>query len=72
MGEFRRIRVIFERKRFSYIFSPLSLQPEGPAPNGRFEFQKASQLFIGTHNEPLSIVAMCVCNPDRSPVGINR
>jgi hypothetical protein len=24
------------------------------------------------HNETSSIVAMWVCNPDRSPVGINR
>jgi hypothetical protein len=24
------------------------------------------------HNETLSVVAMCVRNPDRSPVGINR
>jgi hypothetical protein len=31
-----------------------------------------SQLFICTHNEPLSIVAMRVSNPDCSPAGINR
>jgi hypothetical protein len=24
------------------------------------------------HNVTLSVLAMCVCNPDRSPVGINR
>jgi hypothetical protein len=24
------------------------------------------------HNETLSVVAMCVSNPDRSPVGTNR
>jgi hypothetical protein len=38
----------------------------------RFEFQKNGQLFIHTHNETLSVAAMCICNPDRSPVGINR
>jgi hypothetical protein len=38
----------------------------------RFKFQKRSQLFIGVHNETLSIIAMCVCNPDRSLTGINR
>ena len=27
--------------------------------------------FIPTHNETLSVAAMCVCNPDRSPVGIH-
>ena len=37
-----------------------------------FEFHKRSQLFIPTHNETLSVVAMCVCDPDRLPVGVNR
>jgi hypothetical protein len=37
-----------------------------------FKFNKRRHLFIRTHNETLSIVAMCVSNPDRSPVGINR
>jgi hypothetical protein len=41
-------------------------------PNRRFEFEKRAQLFIRTHNKLLSVAAMCVCNPDRSPVGINR
>ncbi len=40
--------------------------------NRRFKFQKRSQLFIRAHNKTLSIVAMCVGDPDRSPVGINR
>jgi hypothetical protein len=40
--------------------------------NCRFQFQKSRQLFIRTHNEALSVAAMCVGNPDRSPVGINR
>jgi len=35
-----------------------------------FEFQKRSQLFIRTHNETLSVVAMRVSNPDCSPVRI--
>ena len=26
--------------------------------------QIEQQLFIGSHNETLSVVAMCVCNPD--------
>ena len=30
--------------------------------NRRFEFRKRSQLFIA---------AMCVCNPDRSPVAVH-
>jgi len=39
--------------------------------NRRFQFEKRGQLFIGTHNETLSVVAMRVNNPDRSPVRIN-
>jgi hypothetical protein len=39
--------------------------------NRQFEFQKRSQLIIRVHDEPLSVVAVCICNPDRSPVGIN-
>jgi hypothetical protein len=37
----------------------------------RFEFDKRSQLFIRTNNETLSVAAMCVNNPDRSPLRIN-
>jgi hypothetical protein len=40
--------------------------------NRRSDFYKRSQLFIRADNETLSIVAMRVCNPDRSLVGINR
>jgi hypothetical protein len=47
-----------------------------PSPTGRvnrrFEFDKSRQLFIGVHNETLSVVAMCVCNPERPRFGINR
>jgi hypothetical protein len=31
----------------------------------RFELQKGHQQFLRTHNETLSVVAVCVCNPDR-------
>jgi hypothetical protein len=31
-------------------------------PNRRFQFDKRGQLFIGTHNETLSVVAMRVSN----------
>jgi hypothetical protein len=40
--------------------------------NRRFDFYKRSQLFIRTDNITLSVAAMRVCNPDRSPGGINR
>jgi hypothetical protein len=36
------------------------------------KFQKRSQFLIRTHNETLSVVAMRVGNPDRSPVRINH
>jgi hypothetical protein len=35
------------------------------------EFHKRSQLFVGVHNETLPIIAMRVCNPDRSPLAIH-
>jgi len=38
----------------------------------QFAFQKRSQLFIGAHNETLSVAAMRVSNPDCSPCRINR
>jgi hypothetical protein len=38
----------------------------------RFELRKRRQLFIRVHNQTLSVVAVRVNNPDRSPVGINR
>ena len=40
--------------------------------NRRLKFHKGGQLFIRPHNEALSVVAVCVSNSDRSPVGINR
>jgi hypothetical protein len=49
----------------------------GPASSGerpdraRFQFHKRSQLFISVHNETLSVIAVCVNNPERSPAGIN-
>ena len=36
----------------------------------RFQFQKRRQLFIGVHNETLSVAAMRVHNPDCSPFDI--
>jgi hypothetical protein len=46
------------------------LQPEPLRTNRRFEFQKRSQPFVGTHNETLTSAAMCVGNPDCSPATI--
>jgi hypothetical protein len=31
--------------------------------------KKRHQRFLRVHNKTLSIAAMCVCNPDRSPIG---
>jgi len=38
----------------------------------RFQFNKRRQLFIRAHNETLSIIAVCINDPDRSPFGVNR
>jgi hypothetical protein len=35
------------------------------------EFEKRSQLFIGVLNEPPTVAAIRVRNPDRSPAGIH-
>jgi hypothetical protein len=39
--------------------------------NRRFQFQKRSQLFIRTHNEAPSVVAMRVNDPDCAPPRIS-
>jgi hypothetical protein len=39
--------------------------------NRRFQFHKRGQLFIRTHNEPLSIAVMRVSNEDCAPAGIH-
>jgi hypothetical protein len=49
---------------FKFVQSVGRYKPPFPIP-------KSSQLFIRTHNETLSVIAMRVCNPDRSPFGIN-
>ena len=56
--------------------SPVRLQLFWPSlssdSNRRFQSNKRGQLFIRAHNETLSVGAMWVCNPDCSPVRINR
>jgi hypothetical protein len=36
------------------------------------DFEECRQSFIRSPNETLSVAAMRVCNPDRSPVTIHR
>jgi hypothetical protein len=62
---------VFAFGEFGRNLASLSRQFAASA-NRRFKFNKRRQLFLRTHNETLTVVAMCVCNPDRSPVGINR
>jgi len=40
-------------------------------PNCRFEFEKRGQFFICSHNETLPIIAVCISNPDSSPLRMN-
>jgi len=48
-------------------------QDNSPQRTGsRFQFQKRPQLFIRVHNKAISVVAVCVCNKDWLPVGIDR
>ncbi|PYJ88440.1 MAG: hypothetical protein DME71_13085 [Verrucomicrobia bacterium] len=37
-----------------------------------FKLKKRSQFFIRAHDEPLSVVAVCIGSEDYLPVGINR
>jgi hypothetical protein len=32
---------------------------------------ETSELFVGMHNKALSVAPMRICNPDRSPLGVN-
>src|SRR5262249_47718638 len=41
-------------------------------PNRRSKFRKRSQLFIRLRDEPLPVIAMCVCNPACSTVDNQR
>jgi hypothetical protein len=34
------------------------------------KFEKRCQFFVGGDDEPLSVVAVRICNEDRSPLGI--
>ncbi len=49
-----------------YDFGPMDARYDR-----RFEFKKSRQLFIRAHNEPFSVPAMRVNNPDRSPARID-
>jgi len=56
----------------SFDKNRVNCQHNSPAlANRGFQFHKRSQLFLRAHNEALSVIAMRVRNPDRSPVGIN-
>jgi hypothetical protein len=44
---------------------------------GKFESpirvpETPSAFSIRAHDEAVTVVAMCLCNPDRSPVAVNR
>jgi len=55
--------------------NPTENQPISRMPRHRAqatELEKRRQFFIRVHNESLSVDAMCIGNPNRSPVVINR
>ena len=64
---------MIERKAFTvlkYSLLPARVRLPGGGANRHFQLHKRSQLFLRMHNETLSVVAMRVCNPDRSTAGI--
>jgi hypothetical protein len=64
------VQIRFRCAEFRKNLAGLSRQFAARA-NRRFQFHKRRQLFFGTHNETLSIVAMCVSNEDRSLFAIH-
>jgi hypothetical protein len=44
----------------------------GASANCPFQFLKRRQLFIGVHNETLSVIAVSIDIPDRSPFTVQR
>jgi hypothetical protein len=54
---------LFESKWVSTV-----KEPRLAVPLTAFEFKKRCQLFVGGDDEPLSVVAVCICNEDRSTV----
>jgi hypothetical protein len=54
----------------SFISRPPQSSGRSAGSNRRFQFKKRGQLFIRMHDETLSVIAMCICNPERSLVGI--
>ena len=60
--------VVFISGEFRKKLASLS-RPFAASVDRGFQFNERSQLFIRTHHEALSVVAMCVCNPDCSSAG---
>jgi hypothetical protein len=63
-----------ESCNFRARLAPMSKQASrsfAASANHRFELEKRRQLFIRTHNETLSVAAMCVRNPNCSPLAIH-
>jgi hypothetical protein len=64
------IQIFWNGGEFGRNAASLSKQFAASA-DRRFEFEKCRQQFIRPRNETLSVVAVRVCNPDCSPVGIH-
>ena len=74
-------KTLFPRERIpSFIIRPPGLRfrpmvvyfwAPGKTQIRPFQFRERCQLFIRPHNETLSVITMCVSNPDCSPFGIN-
>jgi hypothetical protein len=65
-------RFEFEKGRQLFIRAHHDVLTGVGRPIGLKVWPGSSQLFLRAHNETLNVAAVCVCNPDCSPVGINR
>jgi hypothetical protein len=62
---------VFSRGRGQTTTTIRDRDSANPEANDDYSLIKSGQLFIRTHNETLTVAAMCVCNPDCSLFGIN-
>jgi hypothetical protein len=65
-------RLLLDPRQLSNYFTRSAVLWAFRRTNRRFKFNKRGQLLIRSHNETLSVAAMCVSNPDCSPTRIDR
>jgi hypothetical protein len=65
-----RMLLLDPRQFVELYFTPSPILWAFCRTNRRFKFHKRSQFFTRVYNEPLTVAAMRICNPHRSPVKV--